>query len=62
MDKDGLKKIPALAPPRTVDASEREGRPVQWGEQVRVAMEARRMGSQLRRGKIKSFRPVVGRI
>ena len=33
-----------------------------WAAQVQRAKEARRLGAELRRGKIKSFRPVVGRI
>lgn len=31
-------------------------------ERTRRALEARRMGAELRRGKMKSFRPVVGSI
>lgn len=31
-------------------------------ERARRALEARRMGAELRRGKMKSFRPVVGSI
>ena len=33
-----------------------------WAAQVQRVKEARRLGAELRRGKIKSFRPVVGRI
>jgi hypothetical protein len=33
-----------------------------WAAQVQRAKEARHLGAELRRGKIKSFRPVVGRI
>ncbi|WP_273167808.1 hypothetical protein [Actinomyces israelii] len=33
-----------------------------WAAQVQRAKEARSLGAELRSGKIKSFRPVVGRI
>ncbi|SHE26762.1 Hypothetical protein ACGLYG10_3016 [Actinomyces glycerinitolerans] len=33
-----------------------------WAAKAELAMEARRQGAKLRRGKRKSFRPVVGRI
>ena len=55
-EKERDVKVPAaLRPP----AKSRDQR---WVDQARRAMEARRFGADLRRGKMKSFRPIVGRI
>lgn len=60
MTKEELEKLQALSEPQPVPGNGEEQ--PRWDEQVRTAMDARRMGAQLRRGKPKSFRPVVGRI
>jgi hypothetical protein len=60
MATDELAKLQAPEEPRS--ALGRDGEQPQWSGQVQVAMEARRMGARLRRGKLKSFRPVVGEI
>ena len=60
MTKEELEKLQALSEPQPVPGSGEEQ--TRWDEQVRTAMDARRMGAQLRRGKPKSFRPVGGRI
>ncbi|WP_129591529.1 hypothetical protein [Actinomyces sp. oral taxon 897] len=46
---------PALRPP--VGTREQD-----LAEKARKALEARRLGAELRRGRRKSFQPVVGRI
>ena len=60
MTKEELEKLQALSEPQPVPGNGEEQ--PRWDEQVRTAMDARRMGAQLRRGKPKSFRPVVGKI
>lgn len=47
---------PALRPP-PVGTREQD-----LAEKARKALEARRLGAELRRGRRKSFQPVVGRI
>ncbi|WP_130874974.1 hypothetical protein [[Pseudopropionibacterium] massiliense] len=60
MTKEALENLQALSEPQPVPGNGEEQ--PRWDEQVRTAMDARRMGAKLRRDKPKSFRPVVGRI
>ena len=61
MSDNKIAETPALRDPRVV--TDRDGKSrANWQDQARLALEARRQGAQLREGKLKSFRPVVGRI
>lgn len=53
MTKEELEKLQALSEPQPVPGNGEEQ--PRWDEQVRTAMDARRTGAQLRRGKPKSF-------
>lgn len=60
MDKTELVRPSVLEAPRV--PSESAGREAHWQDRVRIALEARKLGAQLREGRPKSFHPVVGRI
>ena len=60
MTKEELEKLQALSESQPVPGNGEEQ--PRWDEQVRTAMDARRMGALLGRGKPESFRPVGGGI
>lgn len=60
MTKPDPRNVPALKDPRS--RSDRKADTPSWHDQVATALEARRVGAELRRGRPKSFRPVVGRV
>ena len=54
------RSVPPIRDPRPIDQRTEGSRT--WRDDVEEALKARRVGAQLREGKPKSFRPVVGKI